>query len=128
MRYRGGCHCGAIAFEVEGELSEVSECNCSICTRKAYLHWIVPPHSFRLLKGEQWLATYTFNTGVARHFFCTRCGVAPYYVPRSNPDKIDVNARCLDGVDTSGLRIRQFDGRNWEQAIAAGQPGSGFGR
>ena len=127
MRYRGGCHCGAVAFEVEGELSEVTECNCSICTRKAYLHWIVPPQSFRLLAGEQWLATYTFNTGVARHFFCTRCGVAPYYVPRSNPDKIDVNARCLDGVDISRLRIGQFDGRNWEQAMGAGHalPGSG---
>ena len=129
MRYRGGCHCGAVAFEVEGELSEVTECNCSICTHKAYLHWIVPPQSFRLLAGEQWLATYTFNTGVARHFFCTRCGVAPYYVPRSNPDKIDVNARCLDRVDLSKLSVRQFDGRNWEQAMRAGAgqvlPGSG---
>jgi hypothetical protein len=129
MRYRGGCHCGTVAFEVEGELSEVSECNCSICTRKAYLHWIVPPQSFRLLRGREQLATYSFNTGVARHFFCTRCGVAPYYVPRSHPDKIDVNARCLDGVDVAKLKIRQFDGRNWEQAMraSAGQfpPGSG---
>ncbi len=117
MRYRGGCHCGAVAFEVEGELSEVIECNCSICTRKAYLHWIVPPQRFGLLRGEQSLATYTFNTGVARHYFCTRCGVAPYYVPRSNPDKIDVNARCLDGIDPCGLTIRHFEGRNWEQAM-----------
>ncbi|HKD68307.1 MAG TPA: GFA family protein [Candidatus Binataceae bacterium] len=126
MQYRGGCHCGAVAFEVEGELSEVNECNCSICLRKAYLHWIVPQQTFRLLTGEESLGVYTFNTGVARHFFCIRCGVAPYYVPRSNPDKIDVNARCLDGVDLSGLRIRKFDGRNWEQAMSAGQllPGS----
>jgi hypothetical protein len=116
-RYRGGCHCGAVAFEVEGDLSEVSECNCSICIRKAYLHWIVPPQSFSLLKGENSLAVYTFNTGTARHLFCTRCGVAPYYIARSDPDKIDVNARCLDGVDISRLRIRRFDGRNWEQAM-----------
>src|SRR5262249_10494913 len=126
MQYRGGCHCGAVAFEVEGELSEVNECNCSICLRKAYLHWIVPQQTFRLLTGEESLGVYTFNTGVARHFFCIRCGVAPYYVPRSNPDKIDVNARCLDGVDLSGLRIRKFEGRDWGQAMSAGQllPGS----
>ncbi len=117
MRYQGGCHCGAVAFEVEGELSEVIECNCSICTRKAYLHWIVPPQSFRLLSGAHDLVTYTFNSGVARHFFCARCGVAPYYVPRSNPDKIDVNVRCLEGVDLSALSVRQFDGRNWERAM-----------
>ncbi len=117
MRYQGGCHCGAVAFEVEGELSEVIECNCSICTRKAYLHWIVPPQSFRLLSGAHDLVTYTFNSGVARHFFCARCGVAPYYVPRSNPDKIDVNVRCLEEVDLSALSVRQFDGRNWERAM-----------
>jgi hypothetical protein len=122
MRYRGGCHCGAVVFEVEGELSEVEECNCSICTRKGYLHWIVPPQSFHLIAGEQALASYTFNTGTARHLFCTRCGVAPYYVPRSDPDKIDVNARCLEGVDLSRLKVTHFDGRNWEQSITQRRP------
>src|SRR5579871_3091087 len=116
-RYRGGCHCGEVEFEVEGDLTEVDECNCSICTRKAYLHWIVPPQNFRLIKGAQALAVYTFNSGVARHFFCARCGTAPYYIARSDPDKIDVNARCLDGVDIAALRIRHFDGRNWEAAM-----------
>jgi hypothetical protein len=117
MLYRGGCHCGGLAFEVDGELTEVGECNCSICAKKAYLHWIVPPQSFRLLTGREGLSTYTFNTGVAQHFFCSRCGVAPFYVPRSDPDKIDVNARCLDDVDLTKVRIRPFDGRNWERAI-----------
>jgi hypothetical protein len=117
MWYRGGCHCRTVSFEVEGELSEVEQCNCSICTRKAYLHWIVPLESFRLLTGKEALTTYTFNTGVARHYFCSRCGVAPFYVPRSDPDKIDVNARCLDDVNLDALKIRSFDGRNWERAI-----------
>jgi hypothetical protein len=116
MWYQGGCHCGGVAFEVEGELIEVEECNCSICAKKAYLHWIVPPQSFRLLRGEDLLTIYRFNTGTARHSFCSRCGVAPFYVPRSDPDKIDVNARCLDNVDLSKLKTRPFDGRNWEQA------------
>jgi hypothetical protein len=117
MRYQGGCHCGGVAFEVDGELLEVAECNCSICAKKAYLHWIVPPQSFHLLKGEELLTVYRFNTGMARHNFCSRCGVAPFYIARSDPDKIDVNARCLDQVDLSKLKIRPFDGRNWEQAI-----------
>ena len=119
MRYHGGCHCGGVAFEVDGELLEVSECNCSICAKKAYLHWIVPPQSFHLLKGEELLTVYRFNTGAARHNFCSRCGVAPFYIPRSDPDKIDVNARCLDNVNLSKLKIRPFDGRNWEQAMRA---------
>ncbi len=115
--YSGGCHCGGLAFEVEGELAEVVECNCSICTMKAYLHWIVPRSVFRLLTPEDEITTYTFNTGVAKHYFCSNCGVAPFYVPRSNPDCIDVNARCLRGVDPGGLEVRPFDGRDWEQAI-----------
>jgi hypothetical protein len=116
MTYRGGCHCGRVAFEVEGTCERVSECNCSICTKKGYLHWIVPRGTFRLLTPEEHLATYTFNTGVARHRFCKVCGVASFYIPRSDPDKIDVNARCLDGVDLSALRVERFDGQNWEDA------------
>jgi hypothetical protein len=117
--YRGGCHCGQVAFEVSGDLRSVTECNCSICTRKGYLHWIVPRDAFQLLTPESNLATYRFNTGVARHHFCPRCGVAPFYIPRSDPDKIDVNVRCLEGIDVARLRIEKFDGRNWESAFRA---------
>ncbi len=116
MTYRGGCHCGRVAFEVDGELVEAGECNCSICTKKAYLHWIVEPHQFRLLTPETNLASYSFNTKTARHYFCPACGVASFYVPRSDPNKIDINVRCLEGVDTSKLKIHFFDGRNWEEA------------
>ncbi len=116
---RGGCHCGRIAFEVDGRPERISECNCSICTKKGYLHWIVPRERLRLLTPESNLATYTFNTGVARHHFCPACGVAPFYIPRSDPDKIDVNARCLEGVELAGLARDHFDGRNWEAAIVA---------
>jgi hypothetical protein len=113
----GSCHCGRVRFEVQGTPDEVSECNCSVCTRKAYLHWIVPRAAFQLVAGEDDLATYRFNTGVAQHHFCRHCGVASFYVPRSNPDSIDVNARCLDGVDVAALPRRSFDGRNWEASI-----------
>ncbi len=117
MTYRGGCHCGRVAFEVEGDCDEVVECNCSICRKKGYLHWIVPGERFRLLTPPDALATYTFNTRTARHHFCPTCGVAAFYVPRSDPDKIDVNVRCLDGVDVTRLRVRRFDGQNWEDAF-----------
>lgn len=115
--YRGGCHCGRVAFEVRGRLRTASVCNCSICTGKGYLHWIVARSRFRLLTPESALATYTFNTGTARHHFCPVCGVASFYVPRSDPDKIDVNVRCLAGVDLGALKLETFDGRNWERAF-----------
>lgn len=104
-----------MTYEVEApEHLEVDECNCSICAKSGYLHLILPGSKFRLLSGEDYLITYTFNTGVAKHTFCKVCGIKPFYVPRSNPDGISVNARCLDPVPKS-IKITPFDGRNWEQ-------------
>ena len=115
MKYRGGCHCGAVRFEVDGEIERVDECNCSICWKKGFLHWIVPRARFRLLTDAP-RGSYRFNTGVAQHLFCTTCGICSYYVPRSHPDGISVNVRCIDGVDPAKLRIVPFDGRHWEDA------------
>jgi len=115
--YDGGCHCGKVRFRVRADLARVSECNCSMCAKKGYLHLIVPPAQFELLRGEDELSTYRFNTGVAQHHFCRTCGIHSFYIPRSDPDKIDVNVRCLDGVDVAQLTITRFDGRNWEQAM-----------
>ena len=115
----GGCHCARVRFEVDGAPHEVVECNCSICARKGYLHWIVPRAAFRLVAGDDDLSTYRFGTGVAQHRFCRHCGVASFYVPRSHPDGIDVNARCLDGVDAVSLPRRAFDGRDWERSVDA---------
>ena len=115
--YEGGCHCGRVRFRVSGTLDDVSDCNCSMCTKKGFLHWIVPPEQFELLQGEDALTTYRFNTGVARHTFCRDCGIHAFYVPRSDPDKIDVNVRCLDDVDAAAIKRRVFDGRHWEEAM-----------
>ena len=103
-------------------LDGVTICNCSICTKKGIWHLIVPPERFELLQGASDLATYQFNTRVAKHHFCKVCGVHPFYVPRSDPDKIDVNARCLDGFDTLGITPKRFDGRNWEAAMQQDVP------
>ena len=116
--YEGGCHCGRVRFRVRADLSGLLECNCSICTKKGFLHLIVPPEQFELLSGREALATYQFNTNTARHTFCRFCGMHPFYTPRSHPDHVDVNARCLDGVDVPALHPSPFDGRDWEAARA----------
>src|SRR5712691_4443919 len=108
--YDGGCHCGRVRFRVTAELAGVSDCNCSMCDKKGILHWIVPQDAFELLSGHDDLTTYTFNTGVARHHFCRHCGIHSFYVPRSDPEKIDVNVRCLSGADVEALTITAFDG------------------
>ena len=120
--YEGGCHCGRVRFRVTDDLARVSDCNCSICTKKGFLHLIVAPDRFELLCGKDDLSTYRFNTGVAKHMFCRHCGIHPFYVPRSDPDKIDVNVRCLDGVDLAAITTHLFDGKNWERAMAGRVP------
>ncbi len=115
--HKGGCHCGKIRFEVEApsDLS-LDECNCSICNMVGYQHLIVPKSDFRLLQGEGQLSTYEFNTGVAKHYFCSHCGVKSFYVPRSHPEGISVNGRCLDQDTVNSVTLTPFDGQNWEES------------
>lgn len=111
----GSCHCGAVAIEVHApEDIEVHECNCSMCERTGFLHLIVPRHHFQLVRGEDSITTYTFNTGVAQHYFCKICGCKPFYIPRSNPDGYSVNVRCLDKTSIGKMTVIPFDGQNWE--------------
>ncbi len=117
VTYEGGCHCGAVRFRVVVEDHKADDCNCSICTKKGFLHLIVPRSQFTLLKGEDELTTYKFNTGIAQHKFCRTCGMHPFYIPRSHPDGIDVNVRCLDGDVIDNFQIVPFDGQNWETNI-----------
>ena len=115
MLYQGSCHCGAVQFEVEADADiEVEDCNCSICSKSGYLHLIVPMSKFKLVAGEEHLLTYTFNSGVAKHRFCGVCGIKPFYIPRSNPDGVDVNVHCLD-TEPASMTVVKFDGQNWEQ-------------
>jgi len=111
----GGCHCGAVRFEAKlPDTVTAQACNCSICAMTGFVHLIVPEQRFRLVQGAGDLTTYTFNTGVARHLFCAKCGVKSFYRPRSNPDGWSVNARCLDEADGLDIEIEAFDGQNWE--------------
>ena len=113
----GGCHCGSIRFKVRSSFDRVLECNCSICFKKGYLHLIVPAADFRLLAGEEKLSLYQFNTKTAKHFFCSICGIAPYYVPRSHPDGFDVNLRCVEKIDWQRVKLEPFDGSRWEDSV-----------
>jgi hypothetical protein len=116
--HAGGCHCGQVRFVVSGPLEDILDCNCTICTKKGFLHWIVPPERFRKLSGT--LVTYSYGTHAAQHMFCATCGMHPFYSPRSHPGHVDVNVRCLDDVEIDKLTIRPFDGRgDWEKSRAA---------
>ncbi len=112
----GGCHCGAVAFEVQVPAKVTAQrCNCSICSATGFVHLIVPRSRFRLKTSEDNLTTYTFNSHVARHLFCKVCGVKSFYVPRSNPDGYSININCLDQSKFKNIEIEDFDGQNWEE-------------
>jgi hypothetical protein len=111
----GGCHCGAVRFEAAlPSRVEAQSCTCSICAMTGFIHIITSERRFRLTRGKDELVEYTFNTGVAKHLFCRRCGVKSFYRPRSNPDGWSLNARCLDSLEGLDLDLTEFDGRNWE--------------
>jgi hypothetical protein len=118
--HAGGCHCGAVRFEAElPEKVEAQSCNCSMCEKLGFIHIIVPESRFQITAGEDAITAYTFNTGVAKHTFCSVCGVKAFYRPRSNPDGWSVNARCLDDPKALDIDVEAFDGRNWEAHAAA---------
>jgi hypothetical protein len=117
--HTGGCHCGRVRFEVIAPAKlEVADCNCSICSKYGYLHLIVPADRFKLLSSREALTTYSFNTHAAKHFFCSTCGVKSFYIPRSHPDGISVNVRCIDSDTIESISVKPFDGRNWEKGRA----------
>ena len=119
VTHSGGCHCGAIAFEVEAPARIVAaDCNCSICRMSGFLHLIVPRSRFRLLQGADQLTEYKFNTGTARHLFCSRCGVKSFYVPRSNPDGYSVNVHCLNPGTIEQVEVQLFDDNDREASDA----------
>ena len=113
MIYKGSCHCGRIAFQVEGTIAGAVSCNCSICQRKAALMWFVSRDSLKLQTPEENASTYTFNKHAIKHRFCPVCGIHPYGEvtdPKGNR-MAAVNLRCLEGVELENIPVSQFDGR-----------------
>ncbi|HEY4956299.1 MAG TPA: GFA family protein [Caldimonas sp.] len=108
--YPGSCHCGAVRFEIDTDLAELTMCDCSICRRKNALMVKVPETGFRLLAGAESLTEYRFHTRTARHFFCKVCGIYPFHRKRVAPDHFGINVHCLEGFDPAGLPVRQAVG------------------
>jgi hypothetical protein len=120
ITHHGGCHCGRVRFEVDAPAHiEALDCNCSICRMTGFVHLIVPAARFRLVRGADALAEYTFNTGAAKHRFCRHCGVKSFYIPRSHPDGVDVNVRCIDEGTLASVRVAPFDDGDRERNTAA---------
>src|SRR5262245_34792035 len=116
IKHTGGCHCGRVRFEVLAPAEiDISDCNCSMCSRTAYQQLIVPADRFKLVSGSEVLATYEFNTRTAKHHFCSVCGIKSFYVPRSHPDGFSVNVRCLDEGTFTVKSIRHGNGKDWEK-------------
>ncbi|GAC1301875.1 MAG: GFA family protein [Steroidobacteraceae bacterium] len=117
VTHAGGCHCGRVRFHVRAPSRlTVADCNCSICAKSGYLHLIVDRDSFTLTSGADALTTYVFGTGIAKHHFCSHCGVKSFYIPRSHPDGVSVNARCIDTGTIESMTVTLFDGLHWEES------------
>jgi hypothetical protein len=113
MLYNGSCHCGHVAFRVDGTLAGALSCNCSICQRKGSLLWFVPQQQLTLLTPDENASTYTFNKHVIKHRFCPRCGIHPYgeAVGPEGRAMAAINVRCLDGIELEKIPVSHFDGR-----------------
>jgi hypothetical protein len=110
--YTGSCHCGAVRYEVDADLSQVIACNCSICRKRGTALSFVPAGQFRLVSGEGALTDYQFNKKIIHHLFCSTCGVGSFARGRgpNGVEMVGVNVRCLDGVDLDALDIKPYDG------------------
>ena len=122
VTHHGGCHCGQVRFEVQAPAEvTISACNCSVCYKSGFRGLIVPREQFKLLNGEESLTTYTFNTGAAKHTFCTHCGIKSFYQPRSHPEGVSVNLSCLDPGTMKSVTWRPFNGQEWEKQYPKGR-------
>jgi hypothetical protein len=109
----GSCHCGKIAYSLDEEMpTDALACNCSICRRKAYLHHFTIPDKFTLHADRDDIQVYTFNRHAIRHQFCKTCGCAPFAegTGPDGKDMVEINLRCVDGLDVESLNVSHYDG------------------
>lgn len=111
MKYTGSCHCGSIKFEIDSDLEKIVQCNCSICIKRNAKMIMIPKENFKLLEGSEHLSLYQFNTEIAKHFFCKKCGIYTHHNRKSDPNGMGVNLGCIDDVDPMEFAVIQFDGK-----------------
>ena len=112
--HQGSCHCGQVAFEVDGDIDSAMSCNCSMCQRKGSLFWFVPRAQLRITQGQNTMATYTFNRHVIKHHFCPTCGIHPFGEgtdPKGNA-MAAINIRCLTDIELESVPVHHYDGRS----------------
>ncbi|MDB3973433.1 GFA family protein [Alphaproteobacteria bacterium] len=111
MKYKGSCHCGSIKFEIDSDLEKIVQCNCSICIKRNAKMIMIPKENFKILEGSEHLSLYQFNTEIAKHFFCKKCGIYTHHNRKSDPNGMGVNLGCIDDVDPMKFDVIQFDGK-----------------
>ncbi len=108
--HHGSCHCSAVQFEVDADIASGVQCDCSFCKRRNAIMLRVPMDNFRLLKGEDALSLYQWNTRAAKHYFCRHCGIYTHHQPRTRADMIGVNLGCIDDLDAATLPVERLQG------------------
>ena len=111
MKYYGTCHCHSIKFEIESDLEKIVQCNCSICIRRNAKMIMVPKENFKLIEGLEDLSLYQFNTVIAKHFFCKKCGIYTHHNRKSDPNGMGVNLGCIENIDPMEFNAIKFDGK-----------------
>ena len=111
MKYKGSCHCNSIKFEIDSDLERIVQCNCSICIKRNAKMIMIPKENFKLLEGSESLSLYQFNTEIAKHFFCKKCGIYTHHNRKSDPNGMGVNLGCVEGLDPMEFDVIQFDGK-----------------
>ena len=111
MKYTGSCHCSSIKFEIDSDLEKIVQCNCSICIKRNAKMIMIPKENFKLLEGSEDLSLYQFNTEIAKHFFCKKCGIYTHHNRKSDPNGMGVNLGCVEGLDPMVFDVIQFDGK-----------------
>jgi hypothetical protein len=114
-RHRASCHCGAVVLELglPDGIVDPHRCNCSICRRKGAIVGSIPLAGLRILKGQDVLSLYQFNTKTAKHYFCSICGIYTHHQRRSNPGQYSFNVACLEGVNPFEIaHVPTLDGVN----------------
>lgn len=120
--YSGSCHCGAIRFAIDTEIIALYTCDCSLCSKKNALMTSVHESRFKLVAGEDKLTLYQWNAKIARHYFCSVCGIYPFHRKRSMPDHYGINVRALDDFDPAGMPVRQAEGKGMTLASDDARP------
>lgn len=115
MAFEGSCHCGAVAFTVEGDApGKAMSCNCTHCRRKGFLLHFVPVDQFRLDKGAEQLSSYLFYKHNIDHQFCTTCGTQPFATGKMGGTTMQaINLRCVPSIDLDALEIQKVDGASF---------------